>query len=54
VGARGLFKILFEEMEFQVFLEDGRGLCCPSFRGKLDPPLVCQDKELGLGYDDFI
>ena len=38
----GLFTILFEEVGFQMFLEDGQGLCCPSFRGKLVPPLVCQ------------
>ena len=30
---------------FQVFLEDGQGLCSPSFRGKLLPPVGCQDRE---------
>ena len=46
----GLFKVLFEEVGVQMFLEDGQGLCCPSFRGKLVPPLGCQDREeLGLG-----
>ena len=33
---RGLVKILFEEVGFQVLSEDGQGLCCPSFRGKMD------------------
>jgi hypothetical protein len=29
--------------------EGGKGLCCSSFRGKLVPPLGCQDREkLGL------
>jgi hypothetical protein len=48
--AVGLFKILFKEVGFQMFSEDGPGLCCPRFRGKLVPPLGCQDREeLGLG-----
>jgi hypothetical protein len=48
--AVGLFKIPFEEVAFQMVLEDGQGLCSPSFRGKLVPPLECQDREeLGLG-----
>ena len=38
-AAVGLCKILFEEVGFQMFSEDGQGLCCLSFRGKLDPPL---------------
>ena len=42
--------MLFEEVGFQMFSEDGQGLCCPSFEGKLVPPLGCQDREgLGLG-----
>jgi hypothetical protein len=54
-GVRGdvvgvVFKILFEEVGFQMFLKDGQGLCCPRFRGKLVAPLGCQDREeLGLG-----
>ena len=42
---RRLFKILFEELWFQVLLEDEQGLCCPSSRGKLVPTLGCQDRE---------
>jgi hypothetical protein len=42
--------MLFEEVGFQVLSEDGQGLCCPSFSGKLVPPLEWQDREqLGLG-----
>jgi hypothetical protein len=36
----GLFKILFEEVDFQRFWEDGQRLCSPSTRGKLVPPGV--------------
>jgi hypothetical protein len=43
--AVGLFNILFEEVGFQMFSEDGQGLCCPSFRGKRVPLLECQDRE---------
>ena len=48
----GLFKILFEDVGFQMFLEDGQGLCCPSFREKMFPSLWCQNREelsLGVG-----
>ena len=40
----GFFKILLE-VGFQMFSEDGQILCCPSFRGKLIPSLVSQDRE---------
>jgi hypothetical protein len=30
---RGLVKILFEEVGFEMFSEDGQGLCCTSFMG---------------------
>ena len=36
----GLFKIAFDYVGFQMFWEDGRGLCCPSIRGKLVPPAL--------------
>lgn len=29
--------ILFEEVGLQMFLEDGEGLHCPSFRGDVSP-----------------
>ena len=49
VGMWELFEILFEEVGFQMFSEDGQRLCCLSFRGKLVPPLWCMDREqLGL------
>jgi hypothetical protein len=33
VSVRSQRGILFEEVGLQMFLEDGEGLCCPSFRG---------------------
>jgi hypothetical protein len=32
-------------VEFQMFSEDGQRLCCPCVRGKMVPPLGCQDRE---------
>lgn len=39
-GGRGVFKILFKELGFQTFSEDGQELCCPSISGKLVPSLT--------------
>ena len=42
--------VMLEKVGFQMVFEDGQGLCCPSFRGKLVPTLGCYDREdLGLG-----
>ena len=44
-SAVGLVKILFAREVGLMFSEDGQGLCGPSFRGKLVPPLGCQDRK---------
>ena len=48
-GAVGLFKKLFEDVGFQMFSEDGQGICCPSFREKLVPLLEYEDRRVLTG-----